>query len=235
MPTVVIGNNTGDDYSGVDDSSLAESSANANLGGLESIYVNKVSSGSYRYALIKFTGISSMPSGYTITDASLSLYRSNSGGTTTTITLKRVLRDWIEGTGEWDDRTSDSPASCCYNEYASQNAWTTAGCRSDGNDRSSSGLSEDISVGSGYKTISDTQLTTDVSGMYGGTYANYGWQGERTDGADDGETAVFASSEGTDGQRPYLSVTYTESGGATGHPTASRFRNMHRNNSVRYA
>ena len=63
---------------------------------------------------------------------------------------KRLLRNWSETTSTW-------------NNYSTGNAWTTAGARSDGNDRSATVTATlTMSAALAYKTISSAQLATDV-------------------------------------------------------------------------
>jgi hypothetical protein len=217
MPTVVIGNNTGDDYSGTEDAMILEwgSLATRNCGGRVNTEISKAASGDYANTLIKFSGLSNLPASISVSASALYMTCWTHTAGTRTATAKRLLRNWIEGTLDNADRTGDSPASCCWNEYGSQNAWTTAGALSDGNDRSSTASATMTMDGTGYKYFSGSQLNTDIANMRSGTYSNYGWMLERTDGSGDSTHDVFAMSEDMDGHRPYLSVTYTE-GGSSG-------------------
>lgn len=233
MPTVVIGNNAGDDYSGTEDARLYQPWADYNFGANTQIVVSKYGSGNYSNTLLKFSGLSNLSS-ITVSAATLAVYRSGGEGTAHDITFQRVLRNWVEGAQTSGLNTADSPASCCWNKYGSENSWTSGGGISNGNDRSAVVTGSFSSSDYGYKTISSSQLATDVQNMANGDYDNYGWNLEQTSNIDTGSYSVFDSSEGTDGRRPYLSVTYTESGGSTGHPAASRLRNISRNPYVRY-
>jgi hypothetical protein len=217
MPTVAIGDNTGDDYSGTEDARLWEGGyANYNTGALDVTAIYKYSSENNATHLQKFSGLSNISSGVMVSSASFSIYRNDGNVGDRTITARRLLVNWVEGTGQWTNRTADDPDSCCWNEYGSGNAWATAGGLSNGNDRSST-VSGTFATGgtNGYKTISTSQMASDVEGFINGTLNNYGWHFERTDGANDETTDQFVTSEGVDGQRPYLTVTYEE-GGATG-------------------
>jgi hypothetical protein len=215
MPTVIIGNNTGDDYSGTEDAYIKEKNPTYNAGGATILEITNYGVGDYTHSLIKFSGLSNLPSGITVSASAINLYcYTREGSGTRTATAKRLLRNWIEGS-LWDaNRSGDSPYSCCWNEYGSGNAWTTAGGLSDGNDRASDVSGTMTMDGTGaYKSVTGTQLNTDIANMRNGTYNNYGWHLERTDGTSYAD--FFRSSEGTDGYRPYLSVTYTE-GGSSG-------------------
>lgn len=238
MPTVVIGNNTGDDYSGVEDTHIKESHATNNYGINSTYETTKYASSDHTHSLIRFSGLSSISGTVSVSSATLYQRLSAQDGSANayTVTIRLLLRNWIEGTQSSNDRSNDSPYSCCYNEYGGGNSWTSAGALSNGNDRSSTSSGDFAVTGDyGYQSFSSAQFATDVENIINESISNHGWHQERTDAQNDERYKKFVSSEGTDGQRPYLTVTYTESGGATGHPTASRFRNMHRNNSVRYA
>lgn len=205
MPTVVIGNNTGDDYSGTEDAFIASDNTTGNFGGREDCGVTNSNR-----ALIRFTGLDNIPSGSTISASPVSFYGSGWGGTCT-INVYWTLRNWVEGTQTGQNRSGDSPYSCCWSEYGSGNTWTSAGCDGGGNDRESSYLLQKTDVSCpGSKTrniFSSTNIVNKVQDVVDGD-ANYGFVFIH----DDGDPYFGVSSEGTDGQRPYLSVTYTESG-----------------------
>ena len=205
MPTETIGDNTGDDYSGTEDAELYEASPTNNDSSGGTWYVSKYGSGDYRYPVLKFSGIDSLPDSITVTSAALFIYMTTqSGGTTHTITLRRILRDWVEG-------------EVTYNIWKTSNNWTTGGALSNGNDRASatSGADgADQNTGE-YKELStdNAQFMSDIEDMASGSAGNYGWHLERTDGADDSNYQQYISSEGTEGSRPYISLTYTTGGG----------------------
>lgn len=206
MVTAVIGDNTGDDYSGTEDNVLRENTPTVNRGISTVINVNKIAAGNHWHTLLKFSGLSSLPSSLTVTSSILSLYLGAAGGSTgQTITIKPVLRNWGELTSTW-------------NTYDGTNNWTTGGCLGDGTDRDTTASDTFTSVtnttATYYHSNDAAQMQTDTEDMIDGTRNNYGWHVERTDAANDGETRDFASSDGTDGQRPYLTVIYT-TGGAT--------------------
>jgi len=117
--------------------------------------------------------------------------------------MKRILRNWSESQSTW-------------NIYSTGNNWTTAGGTSDGNDRSSTTTATKQIFNSdngNYVQFTSAQLAADVQDMINTPANNFGWHIERTDGSNDATYMGYTSSEGTDGQRPYLSVTYTAGGG----------------------
>lgn len=201
MPTVVIGNNTGDDYSGTEDTRLTQASPTTNSGTVDVLDMNKATSGQYQHSIIKFSGLSNIPSSVTIDSAYLSLYHFT-GPYAQTFSFRRLLRNWNESQATW-------------NIYSTGNNWSTAGATSDGNDRvadATATLQTTTSSGA-YRTSGN--LSSDAGGFVSGSVNNYGWHIERTDGADDAHAVRFRSSNIGDGYRPYLTVTYTESGGSS--------------------
>ena len=190
MPTVIIGNNTGDDYSGTEDAYIYANQTDNNYS--ENIWLYLYPSSERVNVLLKFSGIESLPDNINVSSALLYLYNN---GLANPAEFRRLLRNWIE-----NDAT--------YNIYSTGNSWSTSGAMSNDNDRiSATSLSYTFPGSTGY--ISPGDLASDIDGMTSGTYNNYGWVIEATGGDSWG---TFASSENTDGQRPYLSVTYTESG-----------------------
>lgn len=200
MPTVTIGENTSDDFSGCEEVRLTEVAPTTNQDGSD-LQVTKFAASDHHNSLIKFTGLSNIPAGSTITAASINIRLVSAlDETAETFTGRRVLRNWVESEATW-------------NVYSTGNSWTTAGALSQGNDISAtvSTSDNDITNTGQYWSLGEgnEQLRTDIQNMINGTVPNYGWHLERTDGEDDGAFRQFDDSEGTDGQRPFLSVTYT--------------------------
>jgi hypothetical protein len=197
MPTVVIGNNTGDDYSGVEDTVLHSDAADTAYGsqaGLECKYTSSARNNT----LIRFSGLSNIDGPATVSAASVYIYGSNPWDNIT-LHARRLLRNWSE-----DNAT--------YNIYNTGNSWTSGGAMSDGNDR--------VASATGTMTVGTTanydsfDCAANVEDMINGTINNYGYVISR-DTEDSFYYTSHVSSQGTDGQRPYLSVTYTESGGSS--------------------
>lgn len=219
MPVITIGENTADDFAGIEDAQIKENAATNNYGGSSIIELTKYEASDHTNSLIKMTdaGLSNIPGGSTITSVSLLIYLTISNGGNDVHSIKRVLVDWEEGTQDGANRQNDTPDSCCWNEYGSGNSWTTAGCLSDGNDRSatvSATMTEGEFPPTGqYYEFADAQMVADFQNWLDLIWSNYGYVIERTDGENDYHYKVYASSEGTDGQRPYLEIDYTEGGG----------------------
>lgn len=203
MTVVVIGDNTGDDYSGTEDANIRNDNPTTNYGSATAGEVTKYDASTHRHWCLKFSGLSNVTGPVTANSATVDLYLVSGGGGTPTHGLRMILVNWVE-------------AEVTYNIHSTGNNWTTAGGLSDGNDRSAtvSGSAASINTTAGYKTHSGSGLGTDCAGFVNGTYNNYGWHVERTDGANDSVWRQFRHSEGTDGQRPYLTFDYTEGSGS---------------------
>lgn len=199
MPTVRIGLNTSDDAGGgCVDTQLDQATATTNYGSDTFLKIEKWGGGGHIHALVGFPDLSSIPSGATITSATLTLTRidGSADGQTHTLTVTRLLRNWVEAQATW-------------NVWATASNWTTGGAADDGSDHEND-LSATISVTDSAGACTSGDLSAIVQGWLDSDFANYGFRLERTDGADDTEWREFASSEGTDGSRPYLTVDYTE-------------------------
>ena len=197
MPTETIGENTGDDYTGCLGTRMVQDVPDGNASGRGTFAVELLSAVN-RNALIFLGGLSNISSGASVSDASLFLYQTSYGSTNQEVTLKRCLRAAVNAQFTW-------------NIYSTGNSWTTAGGLSDGNDRSAT-ISYQAVVSSGtgsYKEFTSAQMITDVDTDVG--VGDLIWHAQRTASDSDGAFR-FRSDTGTDGQRPYLSVTYTEGG-----------------------
>ncbi len=150
--------------------------------------------------LIKFD-LSAIPSTATITAVTIA-FRQGEGYGTDTLTVRRLLRNWVDTQATW-------------NIYSTGNNWATAGAGAD-TDRSSTestSLSVDGTVE--VKTFPSTsQLVADVQGFVNGTLNNYGWIIYDTSNNDDYHYHFLNSAEkGTISQRPKITITYTPGGG----------------------
>ena len=165
------------------------------------------SSGSTDFeALIEFD-VSSIDSGDIISSAILSLYESSAIDTASVgswaVNLHRVLVDWVE-------------AEATHNIYSTGNNWTTAGCKSDGNDRSAT-ISATVTL-DGTAAVafvdwgSTAQLVSDVQNFVDGGLSNFGWMLEAPTAENQGtsESAnIFSTSDhATAEQRPKLVVIH---------------------------
>lgn len=202
MPTVVISRNTGADFSGVEDTFLEEVNPTTNRGSATFGETTKYDTGNHQHALLAFSGLANITGPVTVTAVTLELWQNSEFAGPHTISARRMLVSWTEAGATWNTRNGST-------------GWTAVGALGNGSDRSST-VSDAQSIGTAtgqYYAWSSAQLIADVEDMINNG-ANHGWHFERTDGADDFGFNVWASSEGTDGQRPRLTVTYSAGGAA---------------------
>jgi hypothetical protein len=200
MTTVVIGDNTGNDFSGTDDGQIKETGATTNYGSSATMETTKWAASDHSHSVLKFTGLSNITPPVIVSSVTLNLFLvDGSAGTTHAMDIRRLLRNWVEAEATW-------------NIFATANNWTTAGALGDGNDRvaaASAQLSATAALAV-YKSVTDTgQLALDVADWINGVNPNYGWHLSRNGTGNDGTYKQWSTSEAIDGNRPYLSVTYT--------------------------
>lgn len=194
MPTVTITENTTGTYTGCVDTQLTIDAPTTNFSTLNEL---RTTAGTDETPLFKFTGLSNIPATATVTAVTVRLYEVNLQSSTNTI-FYRMLRNWVA-------------TEATLNVWSSGNNWSTAGGLGSGTDRASSASATlSKTANNGYKEFSDSGLVTDVQNWVSGANANYGWQIR-----DSANYTFFSSSEGTNGQRPELVVTYTEAGGGS--------------------
>lgn len=203
MPTITITDNTTGSPTGtvgVDDTRIREQATTTNYGGSSSLEIAKWDAGDHTHGLIKFD-LSSVSGPVTVTSVTVGIYLQADGGGTHAFDLRRLLINWVEAEATW-------------NIYATGQSWTTVGGLSDGNDRvgTASGQITGVAATTQYYTVVQTSggLVDDVQGWINGTFSNFGWHISRNGTGNDSTNKDFVSSDGTNGQRPYLTVVYTE-------------------------
>ena len=202
MTITVIGDNTGNDFAGTEDTKLREVEPTVNFGTAIETEITKYGAGDHSHTVIKFSGLSNITPPVTVNSATISIRQNANGGGTHTLSMYRLLRTWVEGQATW-------------NIYSTSNNWQTAGGLG-ANDRSSTLSAAATSAApDGYKTWSAAQLATDHQNIINGVNPNDGWHTERTDGLNDANYRVLDTSEATDGNRPYTTVDHVPSGSAT--------------------
>ena len=212
MTVVRFGENTADNYTSTsEDSRIREDNPLNNYGGRVTLTTGNIAGLATRTtrSLIRFKNIAAnLGAGKVITAATLNLYATAApviGGDQ--LSVYQMKRAWVEGTLNEANRSGDTPYSCCWNEFGSASAWQTVG--GDGaNDRGSVAIDTiNVPTGAGYQAWN---ILTAVQNWYDGTWAEDGIILVHSDEATAEDNLVtHVSSEGTDGQRPYLSITYT--------------------------
>ena len=163
---------------------------------------------------LKFTDLSAVPAGATVTSASLSLWFESANHNYTpygveNIQVRRVLQDWTESQLTW-------------NQYSSGNSWSVAGAQTSG-DRVNTisattalyfgnSMSSTAHVLDRYHKFTGDLFTQDVQNFINGSVSNYGWVFESDQygmGTAEYSYGVFTDSEGTVSQRPKLEISYT--------------------------
>ena len=188
------GDNSTDDHIGTEDVSLWDTS---NHGSDSAMFIG---SASFYCSLYRFTGLSSISSSATVNSAVPSLYVEGSfGSNNKDIVFRRCLLPWVEGEAH-------------QTIYSTGNSWTSNNGLSDGNDRSAT-VSATINVIDGndpaYFSVDDAQYAADIEDFIDGTLTN---DGHHTDWT--GTNAMqLTGHEGSDGQRPFVTVDFTVGGG----------------------
>lgn len=188
---------------GVSNVQIREGAPTTTYGSDTTFELTKYGAGDHTHALVKFD-LSSVSGPVTVTSVTVGIYLISDGGGTHTIDLRRALRNWVEAQATWT-------------EYATASSWTTAGALGAGTDRvdTASGQITGVASTTQYYTVVQASggLVDDVQGWINGTFPNYGWHLERNGAGNDSTFKVFVSDDGTNGQRPYLTVVYTAGGG----------------------
>lgn len=193
-----FGNNTTNDYSGVHDTYLELASPTTNYGSNDDIFIDRYDASYHRNSLIRFTGLSNIPSNATITSVVLTLYNYQSNGAPT-LDLHKVLRDWVLAEATW-------------NIYSTGNSWGTGGCENFGTDCTAGASASTTATPSSYiQWGSTSQMVADVQSWVNGSATNNGWLVVRQDaGEDNAFTHCYSSDrQFADGYLPYLTVEYT--------------------------
>jgi hypothetical protein len=140
--------------------------------------------------LIRAPGLGDIPVTRNVTSVTVGLYREDGAGGTPTLKAARLLRDWVENQATW-------------NVYSTGNNWGTAGAANTSSDVSGAvdGSGSGAITASGWQEISFSGLVSDANAVIAGTNDNHGWRIVVA-----GTYAVFQSSRGADGTRPYIRI-----------------------------
>lgn len=219
MPDVTIGENTGDTYPGLEDSRIDGGSGQENKN--NGIHI-KGYAGNQTTRIMKELhrpDLSGLTSSWTVTAAALYLYDTDwvNRSADCTIDIWQISAangDWIEGTVQ-DSTQVGSP---CWNKkvYNTVNWAGSVGLGTATTDYINTSLGQAVFTDgvSGYRSITFNSSGESVIEGWLGDATNDGFL--ITGSGSDNNWTEWHSSQGTDGQRPYLSVTYTVA--AAGNP-----------------
>jgi len=185
----------------------------SNLGGAPTTIAVGRSSVTAR-SLIKWD-VTSIPAGSTIVSAQMSYYSYDySGGSTATISAYRLLKPWVEGTLNGQDRQMDDPDSVCWAESGNGLSWGIAGA--DGPvDRSTTAIASATHQGNGWF---NWDIKTAVQNWVDGNWANDGLI-LKANNESVTNMRLFTSSEYQNGiQKPNLEIEYSEEAGLLNYP-----------------
>ena len=199
MPTVTIGLNTGNTYTGVQDCYIEKFYPNSvDYYGTDILDISKYDAANEANFLLLFSGLSNIPSNATITGAKLRLYTVESFGALNTHHLRECYRSFVDTQATW-------------NVYSTGNPWQTPGGTGN-SDRDNTSIIASLVVNQAveYKEFSSAALVALVQAWVSGSKTNRGLIVERDDANNyDSSYRNYASSQGVDGNRPELEVTFT--------------------------
>jgi hypothetical protein len=192
--TLAFGDNGSDDHNTAADARIREAYPSLNFGGSTSLTVDEGSTRSY--ALLRF-GLAAIPGSATVIDATVQLYVVEPS--VSPITVHRVLESWVEGAGD-----GNAVSGCNWIDRASGNQWTDAGCGPSASSVATS-MGSITNGGTGGVYASASLSTQVVQNWVNDPSSNHGILLKLQTGEDGFD---FTAREGSDGQRPTLSVRY---------------------------
>lgn len=167
-------------------------------------------SNSRRRGIIAFNLSDSIPEGSIIQSAALTVYCSKSSDfVSRTITLRKVINDWGEGTSdaafeEGAGGNSTVGSATWIHRFYSTSNWTSVG----GDFLSTiSGSATITGIGS-YTFVSTAQLVADAQSWLDNPSSNYGWVLLGTESVAKAARRFDTKEHPTAANRPYLTVTY---------------------------
>jgi hypothetical protein len=181
-----------------------QSYALRNFGGSSFLAVGSTSNNDTARGLIRWD-LSSIPAGSVIVDATMSLYSYNDpSDRQITIGAHRMLRPWIEGTLNNQNRQLNSPSSSAWTESGSGLSWGSPGASSP-TDRDPSALTASTSGGVGWYSW---DLTSAVQKWLDGDWTNHGILLKSLNEGINNLKYFYPSEYATESLRPELVVEY---------------------------
>jgi hypothetical protein len=194
MPTIVISENSGADYSGVTDTQIKESAPTTSYGSTSFMEATSYDTGDRTLSLVSFNS-PSLGGALTVSSATLEIRQADMSTGSRTIDVYEMKRAFTN--------------SATWNTYDGTNAWQTAGGFG-ANDRGASALdSRSVAASVGYKSWSSSALIAYVQAQLNAGNPMRFWVMRNPDNAYDFVFNSFSQSGDTDGNRPRLTVVYT--------------------------
>jgi len=191
---IITDNSTGGTFSGTTDALIDAGAPDANNNTNTTLSLRE--SATPRRGVLKFDGLSNITGPVTVSSATLSVY--DTVGSTGPIEIYEILR-------------AMSIVDVTWNKYDATNNWATAGGLGAGDVTSSPLVSSSFSGSIGYNDFTSAALATHVQNIINSSLTNNGVLFRKTDDTDG--SVPIASDDGTDAQRPKLTVVYTSGGG----------------------
>ena len=188
--SLVLGNNTGNDISGVEFLGIrAGGEAGDNLSAEDFVHANSDT----RAILGHYPALASVAS--TLggaptfgTGTGIRLYKNNTGNDPIDIGVQRLKLDFTLAQASWNNR-------------ATATAWATAGALGTADIEATLSVTLTVTTTGGYYLITGTQIIADIQGIHDATS---GYAGHRLAAITTFVQATFANHLGTDGNRPEL-------------------------------
>jgi FtsP/CotA-like multicopper oxidase with cupredoxin domain len=174
----------------------------------EHLFAGRTDDGYIRRMAIAFALTNSIPTGSTITGATLTLYMSRTRDTADNVTLHRALRSWGEGTSnasQEEGRGAQAAAGdvSWFQRFYPTSAWTTGG----GDFRSATSAVTSVNKEGSY-SWSSTGLVADVQLWMTNAGTNFGWIIKGDESTTKTAKRFDSRENSTTSQRPVLRVDF---------------------------
>ncbi|MGL6289318.1 MAG: hypothetical protein ACRC2H_01360, partial [Silanimonas sp.] len=187
--TYVLSENSGADFTGVQECELIQGEPNNNSSAGNAFEASAFGPGDARSGIVSFFGLPSVPAG-PVAGCQVRLWVLLSAQTKT-VALRRLLVPNDTFSATWNSRLVATP-------------WSAGGAKADGVDRVAA-ASATLSIApsaSGYLVFGGSGVDADVAFWRANPSLNYGWLVEVDGTAPGGSITQFAGSNALDGRRP---------------------------------
>lgn len=193
------------------DNTLYENATGAFSNGVgDHIFVGNNTGGQARRTVVAFDIAGNIPADSIIQNVTLTLRMSRTRAGPETIKLHGLLADWGEGTSnalgnEGGGASSASGDATWVHRFFNSDSWSNPG----GDFSSTVSASASVAGSGSYAWGSTSQLVTDVQGWLDDQSSNFGWILIGNEAASQTAKRFDSRENGTDANRPVLTVTYT--------------------------